>query len=353
MKRTYTQLLYLAFLVVLLLAGGCRNRVYGPLAVPSRYAAVPVYESDEEDITAQLLELHKPTQIDYRIGPLDHFNFSVYEHEELSQLNVVVTPDGYLSLPLIGPVKVGGMTLVEATDVLTEKIGKYIKKPKVSLIPVQVGGYNFTIVGRVNMPGTYPISIGQTTLVDGVALARGFSQGQFNGDTVELADLDNAYIIRDGKRLPVNFAKAFGGGDQLNNIPLRNGDYINIPSVMSSTVAFLGEVRQETYVGYKEGMTIMQALPFTRGLKETHSANIKVIRGGVNSPEVYTVNVDMMLNGTVADFPLRANDIVYVPRDGLSDWNVMISKILPSIQVLSMLAGPFGNPSGFMNLSND
>ena len=51
------------------------------------------------------------------------------------------------------------------------------------------------------------------------------------------------------------------------------------------------------------------------------------------------------------DLPLQANDIVYVPADGISDWNVIVRKILPSLQGLSMLAGPFGNPSAYW--SND
>ena len=47
-----------------------------------------------------------------------------------------------------------------------------------------------------------------------------------------------------------------------------------------------------------------------------------------------------------------ANDIVFVPKDGISAWNVIISKILPSLQVVNMLAGPFGNPSGYINTFN-
>ena len=296
-------------------------------------------------------KLHTPDTSPYKITPGDQFDITVYEHPELTVRQIIVTPDGFVSAPLIGPVKIGGLSLVEATEALKKQISQYIRKPLVSLIPIRINGYNFTIVGRVNVPGCYPISIGNTRLIDAVAMARGLSEGLFHGDTVELADLENAYISRDGRLLPVNFQKALLRGDPLHNIPLKNGDYIYIPSVMNSTVALLGQVGKPTYVGFKEGMTVLQALPYGGGLRETHSDEIKVIRGGLKKPVVYTVNVTKMQEGKIMDFPLQANDIVYVPADGISDWNVIVRKILPSLQGLSMLAGPFGNPSAYW--SND
>jgi polysaccharide export outer membrane protein len=345
--------LFLPVLVLLLVAGCRSDDPFAPVSVPVEYSVVPAEPIDEADLTAKLLELHKPDTAPYTISAGDQFNISVYEHEELNMLQVVVAPDGYMSMPLVGPTKIGGLTLVEATEVLRQKLEKYIKNPIIALVPYSVSGYNFTIVGRVNYPGIYPISVNRTRLIDAVAVSKGLAQGLFHGDTVELADLQNAYISRNGELLPVDFQKALLRGDPLHNIPLRNGDYIYIPSVMNSTVILLGEVRQPTYVGFKEGMSLLQALPFGRGLLETHSSEIKIIRGGLHHPVVYTVNVNKILEGRAMDFPLQSNDIIYVPPDGLSNWNIMVRKILPSLQGMSMLAGPFGNPSGYVQVNND
>lgn len=333
-------------LSLLLLAAGCSSPTFAPLSIPNKYAVVPPAPKDDKDIGEKLKLLHIPDEAPYLISPGDQFNFMVYEHSDLNQLEIVVTPDGYVSVPLAGPVKVGGLTLIQATDLLKDRFREYIREPIVSLIPVRVNGYNFTIVGRVNYPGIYPISIGKTRLIDAIAVARGLSQGLFHGDTVELADLENAYIARNGEILPVDFRKALLQGDYLNNIPLKNNDYIYIPSTMNSNVVLLGEVARPTYVGFKEGMTLLQALPFAQGLKETHSCDVRIIRGGLKNPVVYVVNVDDIQLGRTLDFSLQANDIVYFPPDGLSEWNIMVRKILPTIQSLSMLAGPFGNPSG-------
>ena len=345
------KIILFAFSAFLALLSGCTADSFAPVAIPNHYSVKPPEPVNERDLTEQLKKLHTPDTSPYKITPGDQFDITVYEHPELTVRQIIVTPDGFVSAPLIGPVKIGGLSLVEATEALKKQISQYIRKPLVSLIPIRINGYNFTIVGRVNVPGCYPISIGNTRLIDAVAMARGLSEGLFHGDTVELADLENAYISRDGRLLPVNFQKALLRGDPLHNIPLKNGDYIYIPSVMNSTVALLGQVGKPTYVGFKEGMTVLQALPYGGGLRETHSDEIKVIRGGLKNPVVYTVNVTKMQEGKIMDFPLQANDIVYVPADGISDWNVIVRKILPSLQGLSMLAGPFGNPSAYW--SND
>ena len=327
-----------------LLAAGCADPVFGPMAIPAEYEVVSVAPEELADRTEELKQLQNLEMPPYRICPLDRFNVSVYEHPEVDVKDIVVTPDGFLSLPLVGPVKVGGLTLDEAIKVVRDAYAVFIRNPKAALIPIHINGYAFTITGRVQTPGRFPIA-STTRLLDAIAMARGLDQGLFNGDTVESADLANAYISRDGRLLPVDFRKALLEGDALHNIPLQHGDYIYIPSIMNTTVCVLGEVRNPTYVGFKEGMTLLKALAFARGLTDEHSSYAQIIRGGLQNPTLYNVNVDKMLAGKTMDFPLEPNDILYFPKGGLSEYNVLIRKIMPTLQSLSMMAGPFGNPS--------
>ncbi|MDD2480497.1 MAG: polysaccharide biosynthesis/export family protein [Victivallaceae bacterium] len=336
---------YLFFLSALLLLTGCAPDHFGPVNVPEEYSTDQVMKTSKDEVDAELKELQKLPEANYTISSEDHFHIVVYGYPDVSATNIVITPDGFLNMPLIGPVKVGGLTVKEANLKVAEELSYYVKSTKVALIPVQVTGFSFVIAGQVLRPGKYPIAIGRTRLIDAIALAQGFTSGLYQGTTFSLADLDNAYIAREGKILPVSFNKALLQGDNLHNIPLQNGDYIYVPQVMGSTVTVLGEVHRQNYVGYHEGLTLVNALSFCMGLMETHADNVKIIRGGMKDPVVYTVNITKMLEGKIKDFPLQPNDIVFVPRDGLSDWNVMVRKILPTIQAMSMLAGPFGNPS--------
>ena len=321
----------------------CNSTPFGGIAVPGMTSVMPKMEEDLYAIQEELKALHVVNPTPYEIHPGDTFQISVYNQDSLSS-EVMIAPDGTASLPLIGIQKLAGLNMEDASKLIERKMSNYLRSPLVSLSPVNVSGYYFTIAGRINKPGNYTVSIGQTRLLDAISFAGGFQTGSFHGDTIELADLDNAYIKRNGKKLPVDFKKLVYEGDDLNNIPILNGDYIYVPSTMNGSIIFLGEVGTNTYVGFSEGMTLLQGLAYAGGLRtDTYCSYIKVIRGGVENTVIYTVNIDHILNGKMRDFVLHANDIIYVPQDGFSQWNQFVRKLLPTLQFVNLLAGPFGS----------
>ena len=337
--------------VLSLVLSACNNTPFAGIAIPGMTSVVPKEEADAYSIQEELKALHVVNPTPYMIQPGDTFHMSVYNQASLDA-NILIAPDGTSSLPLVGIVKLSGMNMEDATKQIEQKLSKYLRSPLVTLSPVNISGYYFTIAGRVVRPGNYTVSVGQTKLLDAIALSGGFATGLFNGDTVELADLDNTYIKRDGRKLPVDFRKLVYEGDELHNIPILNGDYIYVPSTMSGNIIFLGEVGHNTYVGFREGMTLLQGLAYVNGLKmETYCRYVRVIRSGEESTVVYTVDIDRILNGKMKDFNLRANDIIFVPMDGLSKWNLGIRKILLTVQLVNLLAGPFGSSIlGYFNL---
>lgn len=339
-----------AFLPLFVLAAtACNTTPFGGIAVPGMTSVVPQEEADEYALQEELKALHVVNPTLYEIHPGDTFMLSVYNQPTLSS-SFVIAPDGTASLPLVGILKLAGMNLEDAEQLVQYRLTRYLRDPLVTLSPTAMSGFYFTIAGRVNHPGNFPVSIGQTKLLDAFALSEGFQVGIFNGDSVELADLDNAFIKRNGKKLPINFKKLVYEGDDLHNIPLLAGDYIYIPSTMSGSIIFLGEVRNNSYVGFHEGMTLVQGLAYVGGINpDSHSPYVKVIRGGTENTVVYTVDIDEILNGRMRDFILQANDIIYVPQDGFTKWNAIIHKLLPTIQFLNMLAGPFGSAIGYFN----
>ena len=334
-----------------LLISSCNNTPFGGIAVPGRTAVMPKEEGDPYAIQEALKALHVVNPTPYIIHPGDTFQLSVYNQPTLTS-NILIAPDGTTSLPLIGIVKLSGMNLEDASSLIEVKLSKYLRSPLVTLAPVNVSGYYFTIAGRVQKPGNYSVSLGQTKLLDAISFAGGFQTGMYHGETVEIADLDNAFLKRDGKKLPVNFKKLIYEGDDLNNIPLLNGDYIYVPSTMNGSIIFLGEVGNNSRVGFSDGMTLLQGLAYVNGLKmESYSKYVRVIRGGTEETVVFTVNVDLILNGKMKDFSLQANDIIFVPQDDLTKWNIQIKKILPTLQFVNLLAGPFGSTiQGYFNL---
>lgn len=328
-----------------LLLSGCQNTPFVPVAVPEATSLRPDPPVNRAREYAELEKLQRVKAQEYLIAPGDVFALVVTGQEKLSRPQVTVLPDGSISVAPVGSVRVAGLTLPGASRLLNDKYRKYVRNCNVVLEPMTLKNYTFTIGGTVAEPGIYPFVFGSFRLTDAVAMAKGLLSTGNSGDKMALADLANAYIARDGRILPVDFTKALVAGDPLYNIPIMNGDYIYIPSQETGKVTVLGEVSRPNCIPYQPDLTLLQAVAISGGLKETNSSDIKVIRGGLKSPVVYNINIKNMQLGRIRDFALKPKDIVFVPRDPISEWNVIMRLILPTVQFLNGLAGPFGNPA--------
>jgi len=343
----------LVMLSVLVLTGcpGKDIRPLTPAPPTSALQELNVVDRKPEEVQKELLKLQQEPSAVYTIASGDKFDFKVYDNEELNATGLQVTPDGLVSIGLVGPLKIGGLSLQQATATIQKALKEYITNPRVTLIPTEIHSSTFSIVGKVGNPGSYLIR-NNTRLTDAVAMAKGFAVGEFKGDTIEMADLRHAFIARNGVVLPVNFVEAIRKGNRLHNIPLRDGDYIYIPSTMNREVFILGDVKAPGYIGYKENLTLMQALTYVGGTIDTSDFNALIIRGGLATPKVYKIYTEDILCGRSQDVLLEPNDIVYVPKGDFSEYNVFIKKLIPTLEVLNLIAGPFGH-STFMQPSNN
>ncbi|MCY1646224.1 polysaccharide export protein [Caulobacter sp. SL161] len=124
--------------------------------------------------------------VDYLLGPGDKVRVTVYGEESLSG-EFFVAGTGLMSLPLIGEIKVGGMTVGQFQTAVQDKLKDgYLKDPRVS---AEVLTFRpFYILGEVEKPGTYPYTSGLTVL-NAVATAGGFTYR---------ADKKIVYIKRNG-----------------------------------------------------------------------------------------------------------------------------------------------------------
>jgi len=136
---------------------------------------------------------------DFRLGPRDVLRVDVHEHPELSTpltsnfVGVEVGPDGKLSMALIGPVDVDGLTLDEAREAITAAFAVYLKDPRIDLSLVEIASRRFYVYGEVNQPGAFvldrPISVYQA-----LALGGGFTKGA-NRDEIVLVRVEGDKAI--------------------------------------------------------------------------------------------------------------------------------------------------------------
>ncbi len=110
--------------------------------------------------------------VEYRVGSGDNLRITVFGQEDLSG-EFLVDGSGFLSMPLIGEVKAGGLTVREVEQAIVKKLKPdYLKNPSVS---IGVLNYRpFYIIGEVKKPGSYPYVSGMT-VVNAIALAGGYT----------------------------------------------------------------------------------------------------------------------------------------------------------------------------------
>jgi polysaccharide export outer membrane protein len=113
------------------------------------------------------------------LSPNDQIAVEVFGEDDL-RTNARLNGEGNLSLPLLGSVRLAGLTLTQAAAKLTEMYGKdYLVNPRVNVTLVGYAKRRFTVLGQVNRPGSYEMpegSPGGIDLLEAVALAGGYTR---------------------------------------------------------------------------------------------------------------------------------------------------------------------------------
>lgn len=129
----------------------------------------PVTENGQGDYSAT-----EPAE--YVLRPADIVSVTVFREPDLSVQNVPVGADGMLSLPVVGTLKVDGMTTRQVETTVTQKLASAtLTNPQVSINVMQFGSHVVTVEGSVEKPGMYPFKPG-TRLSGAIALAAGPSR---------------------------------------------------------------------------------------------------------------------------------------------------------------------------------
>jgi polysaccharide export outer membrane protein len=164
--------------------------------------------------------LVKPDE--YIIGEDDLLSVTVYKEPELTQ-NVVVRPDGIITLPLVSEIKVSGKTPLAVQKELADMLKAYIVAPQVTVTVSDVRSKNVYVTGQVGRPGVYPLLM-PTTVLQLLAKAGGLTT---------FANSKGIFIIRvvDGKQRQIRFPyrDVIKGKKADQNIELKAGDTVVVP----------------------------------------------------------------------------------------------------------------------------
>lgn len=275
----------------------------------------------------------KPYQ--YRIGPSDILNITVWDHPELTtpagqyrsaeQAGNLVLDDGNIFYPYAGEVHVAGKTMNEVRNMLTRKIAGTIRNPQLDVRVAAFRSQKCYVVGEVDAPGPEPITDKPLTIVDAISKA---------GRMTEAADLAHATLTRRNRTYDVDLVAIYRHGDLAGNMLLQSGDVVRIPNRNLRQVFVLGEVVKPGPMGMRDGrLTLSEALTSRGGVNPITSnpADIYVIRGTAKKPNIYQLDGKSPAGLLLADqFELQPHDVVYVESAGVTRWSRVVDQILPS-----------------------
>ena len=160
--------------------------------------------------------------VGYTIGADDVLNVMFWRDKEMSA-DVVVRPDGRITLPLVNDIVAVGLTPEQLRDRIREEASRYVEDPSVTVIVRQINSRRVFITGMVGKPGAYPMTKAITVL-QLLSIAGGLN---------EYADSKNIMIMRreDGQQvaLKFNYNDVRKGKNLKQNIELRSGDTVVVP----------------------------------------------------------------------------------------------------------------------------
>lgn len=235
---------------------------------------------------------------EYRLGSGDAIRITVFQNPDLT-LETRVSEAGTISYPLLGAVRVGGLSVSEAENRIADGLrkGNFVKQPQVSLLVMKVTGNQASVLGAVNQPGRYPLELADTRLTDLLANARGVAPS--GGDLLVVSGQ------RGGKpfRMEVDLPTLFGPNGREQDLIIQNGDVLWVDRY--PMIYIYGEVQKPGQIRLERGMTLLQGLAAGGGLTlRGTDRGIRVHRKGADG-KVQELKPAM-------DESLKDGDVIYV-----------------------------------------
>jgi polysaccharide biosynthesis/export protein len=236
------------------------------------------------------------------IGAGDLLEVAVFGAPDYNNV-VRVADSGEVSLPLLGPVKLGGMSTNQAERLLEKQFSErgLFTNPQVSVFVKEYATQGISVAGEVQKPGIYPL-VGPRSVMDAISVAGGAKPTA--GEMVTITH-------RSDPKHPVTVKLTTDGAT-----PIKPGDTVVLSK--AGLVYVVGDVRLPGgFIVQSERITVLQALAMAQGANVTASLDhAKVIRREGDTPSEVPIRLKDILSSKAPDVVLKGDDILFVPRSG-------------------------------------
>jgi polysaccharide export outer membrane protein len=327
--------------------GGSAQQVLTTQALSKMQALDPSKELQQQ-LMVQASQASLVNYKDYQVGPEDQLAIVIFGQDNLNR-ELRVNGQGEITMPLVGVVKVAGLTPQEVQKRLEELYNaRFLVNPQITVTVKEFRHQRVAVTGAVAKPGSYEI-IGPRTLLEVLSLAGGFSNlgsptggGAQAGDVVDVIRHQNApdvaKTMKVGSSQPfspktetmvIDLRRLVSGQAPELNIPIRNGDVIHVP--FAGTAYVLGGVRKPGNIAVKENLTVAQAVALAGGVDPILGTNsITIMRfDEQGKPISINTNLSSIIARNDEDLPVKNNDVVVVNESTVKKTLYILRTLLP------------------------
>jgi polysaccharide biosynthesis/export protein len=238
---------------------------------------------------------------DYVVGKGDVLKIMVYDNPDLETVTRV-GGDGLILFPLIGEVKVDGLTVGRVAETISAKLSHgYLIDPQVNVFVEEFQSQKTLIMGQIKLPGAYEMS-GPTTLAELISKAGGVTAEAGDAATVKRKPETPG---GEETLLSVNLRELLERRNPNVNFYVQDGDSVFIPK--AGVFYVTGQVKKPDAYKFEEGTSVIKAITMAGGFTELASERrIKIIRK--------TGEQEKVLEKVPLHTPVLPDDVIVVPE---------------------------------------
>jgi polysaccharide export outer membrane protein len=268
---------------------------------------------------------------EYTLGAGDEISIQYPGRPDLASKDVI-GPDGRMTLPLAGPIKLAGLTREAAGQKIVEALSPYYTKLTATVEVEKYGSNHVTLLGDVKNPGI--VNFDQTpTLLE--VLSRGGIETRPDGSIPE-----QCVIYRGDQVYWVELQELLSSGSPLADLRLRRNDVVFVPAVSTRNVTIMGQVQHPGLIALKHDSTLSSVLGEAGGLSDNAGGNpeIQIVHRSKGGKTQYVRFNDLLKPNGGMEVSLYPGDIVYVPKSGMSKMGFVMQQLAPFLTMGSFAA---------------
>ena len=269
---------------------------------------------------------------EYILGPADSISINLTDTDDLDN-SYLIDEQGMIDLPFIGKVKLDGLTLNEAQNILVDVVKNFYKNPDLQINVEEFNSSKVYIVGAVRNQTTIKLDQKPVKLIEAAI------QANFNPSAEDKLFGTKGFLRRNNEVYKINLANAFSGTDEKENFFLKKDDVIFIDR-NSDAIHVFGEVSKPGVYFPNIGYSLTELIS-TSGLNQitANAKKVYVIREKFDSfleVDVFQLDIEDPINLIAGKkFMLQSKDIVFVPPTEIVKWNRTISLLLPQTDLFN------------------